>query len=226
MIRFVPNLLALAMLVSVCVPVSAADEAAKTCSSKACSATACADGAGCPIEAAMAKLPKMTYLVGTQETCCPDAAATLAKESNSKIQFVAFKKNYDSKTEAMVALADGTEKFVSEFATPKTCAVSGAITVANKQLTCSVMAGKRAKVAKEAMGSVAMTYLVGTETCSCPNAAASIAKTTGVEKQFVIAGEKTTCSVDARVRLAHAKYKAAVTALAKLDSSEEEAAKL
>ena len=25
---------------------------------------------GCPIEAAMAKLPKMTFKVGTEETCC------------------------------------------------------------------------------------------------------------------------------------------------------------
>ena len=45
-------------------------ELSKTATSaeKVCDAECCSKG--CPIEAAMAKLPKMTYLVGKEETCC------------------------------------------------------------------------------------------------------------------------------------------------------------
>ena len=80
------------------------------------------------------------------------------------------------------------------------------------------MAGERAELAKKAMNKVEMAYLVGDKECSCPHEASSLAKTTGKDKLFVVAGEKTACSVTARLKLAQAKYKAAVEALAKADA--------
>ncbi len=218
--RSLSCLLMIAMVATISMPVASADDVEKTCPSKKCADKPCADGEGCPIEAAMAKLPKMTYLVGTEATCCSASAAKLAEAQDASIQFVAFENTYDSKSEAMLALAEGTEKFVNSFATPHTCPTSGKIFVGDQPLTCSVKAGERAEVAANAMKGVAMTYLVGTETCSCPNKASAMAKEAGVEKQFVVAGEKTCCNIDARVRLAQAKYKAAVIALTKLDSDE------
>lgn len=200
--------------------VSFAGEAGeKTCTGETCSktATASCEGGSCPIEAAMAKLPKMTYMIGTESTSCSHSAEALAEKHGKPVQFVAMNKTYDSKSDAMVALAEGTEQFVSTFASTKTCSVSGKMTAAGKEMTCEVMAGARVAAAKKAMAGVNMTYLVGTKSCNCPMEAASLAKTSGSAKQFVIAGEPTSCSVDARVKLATAKYKAAVEALAKLD---------
>ena len=179
-----------------------------------------ADGS-CSITKAMADLPQLAFKVGEKELCCEASAGAVAEESNSKVQYLVAKKAYTDKNEAMVALADETEKFVTEFATPHTCSVSGNTTVAGTSTTCSVTAGKLAKITKSAMDDVTLAYKVGDEECSCPTQAASLAKTSGKAKQFVIAGETTSCSVDARIKLARAKYEAAVKALAKADSPEE-----
>ena len=163
----------------------------------------------------------MTYMVGTEETCCSHSAETLATKHDAPVQFVVNEKTYDSKDDAMVALADATETFVNTFASTHTCEASGTLTVAGMSTSCSATAGKRAELAKKAMDSVDMTYLVGTESCSCPMKAASLAKTSGEKEQFVVAGEKTDSSVDARLLLAQAKYKAVVAALAKADAGTE-----
>ena len=190
-------------------------DSAKVCDAK-CASTC---SGGCPIEAAMAKLPKMTYQVGKESTCCAQSAAKLAKDHDAPIKFVVADKTYETKNVAMVALADATEAYVKGFATPKTCSVSGKTTVAGKELCCDVMAGMRAKVAKEAMAKVNMTYMVGEKECHCPTEASTLAKTSGAEKYFVVGKEKTCCNTTARITLAHAKYKAAVEALAKADAS-------
>lgn len=187
----------------------------KVCDAK-CEAGECA--AGCPIQAAMDALPKFTYQVGTEKTCCSEAAAKLAKEHDAPIHFVLSDKKFETKSVALVALAEATEKYVAAFATPKTCSVSGKTTVAGKELCCDVMAGQRAKLAKDAMAKVNMTYLVGKQACNCPNEAASLAKTSGDEQLFVVGKEKTCCSTTARLTLARAKYRAAVEALAKADA--------
>ena len=195
--------------------------AEKVCA-KAC-AKECAkgcDSGACPIEVAMGKLPKMTYLVGTEETCCSHTAAKFAKDQDVAIQYVVAKKKFANENEALVALADTTEKFVSEFTATSKCDVSGKFTVAGKELCCEVMAGQRATLAKAAMKKIEMVYLVGDKQCNCPNEAASLAKKTGKDKLFVVAGEKTCCGVTARLKLAQAKYRAAVEALAKADQSE------
>jgi hypothetical protein len=193
--------------------VTAVSNAEKVCDQQ------CAKSCGsCPIETAMEKLPKLTYLVGTEETCCAEAAAKLATEHKTAIKYVVATKTFDDQAKATAALADATEQFVSAFTTTKECAVSGKFTVAGKEMCCSAMAGERATLAKHAMEKVAMAYVVGDEQCACPNQAAALAKSTGKDKVFLVAGEKTCCATDARLKLARAKYKAAVEALAKADA--------
>lgn len=200
-----------------------ADDGDKACSKESCSKTA--EAGTCAVTKAMAELPQLAFKVGDKELCCEASAGAVAAESNSKIQYLVAKKAYTDKNEAMVALAEETEKFVAEFATPHTCSVSGNTTVAGTSTTCSVTAGKLAKITKSAMDEVTLVYKVGDEQCSCPTQAASLAKSSGKEKQYLIGEETTSCSVDARIKLARAKYEAAVKALAKANSTEEEASK-
>jgi len=168
---------------------------------------------GCPVTKAMDALPKLTYKVGDEETCCSATAAKLAEADGAHMHYVVAEKEYDAKEEAMVALADVTEKFVSDFATPHTCDVSGKTSICGSSMGCEVSAGKLAEKAKAAMKLVSLSYKVGDEECSCPNHAASLAKESGAQKHFVIGEESTCCEVDARIKLARAKYAAAVKAI-------------
>ena len=170
----------------------------------------------CAVSKAMAALPKMTYSVGTTSLCCEHSAKAMAESEKTHMHFVVAKKEFDSKDKAMVALADVTEKFVKEFASAHKCSVSGKTTVCGTSMECGESAAKMAKIAQEAMSKVAMTYKVGDETCNCPNEAASLAKKSGDKTEYLIAGKATCCSVDARIKLAHAKYRAAVMAVAKM----------
>ena len=192
------------------------------CGEADCSKAKCDKSSGCAVTKAMADLPQLAFKVGEKELCCEASASAVAEETKGKIQYLVAKKTYESKCEAMEALADATEKFVAEFATPHTCSVSGKTSVAGTSTSCSVTAGKLASITKEAMGKVSMAYKIGDEQCSCPTQAASLAKSSGEEKQFVIAGETTSCEVDARIKLARAKYEAAVKALAKAQQQDED----
>ena len=91
---------------------------AATCSSATCSASGCDASKGCPIAAAMSKLPKISYAVGEKKTGCPDAAAKMVKESGGHIHFCVGDTEFDSKSEAQEALLVATEKFVADFAKP------------------------------------------------------------------------------------------------------------
>lgn len=192
--------------------------AEEVCKSKAC-AEKC-DGE-CPINAAMKQLPHMTYQVGTESVCCPSAAAEIAKKNNSEVQFVVAKNVFSDESKAKLALTEATESFVANFAKPKTCNVSGKTTVAGKELCCSATAAQTAKLVKAAMDKVNVTYLVGDKECHCPNEAKAIAAKTNAETLFVVAGEKTCCSVSNRLNLARAKYKAAVEALVTAEKKTE-----
>lgn len=176
----------------------------------------CKDGQ-CPIEAAMTKLPKMTFKVGDKATCCPKSAAALAKASDSPIVYVVGKNEFKQKEKAYTSLVESTEKFVKTFATPCKCEVSNTTTIAGKTCSCPVEAGERAKLVATAMKDVQMSYKVGDKTCNCPNMAASLETSSGKKKQFVVGETCTDCEMTARINLAHAKYKAAVTAIAKAE---------
>lgn len=167
----------------------------------------------CPIATAMGNLPKMTYKVGEEATCCSESAAALAKKAEMPIHFVVGKETFEAKEAAFTSLVEQTEAYVKEFITPCKCEVSGTTKIAGKTCNCPVEAGSTAELVKTAAAKVQMTYAVGEKTCNCPMEASKLAKTSGAKKEFVVAGEKTCCEMTARLNLARAKYKAAVEAL-------------
>jgi len=193
--------------------------AATQCTGEKCETDCCK---GCPVTAAMAKLPKMTYRVGTENTCCSESAAKLAEEKKSPLHFVVGEKVFEDKTEAYTALVEQTETMVNAFVTPSTCSTSGTHTVAGKSCKCAVEAGKNAELVKTAIKDIKMTYAVGEKACNCPNEAGSLAKTSGEKMTYVVGEEKTCCNMTARLTLAQAKYKAAVTALVSAEKASTE----
>ncbi len=189
------------------------------CSSETCSAVQCDAGKGCPIAAAMERLPKLTYSVGEKKTCCPDAAAKIVKDSGGHIHFCVADKEFDSKSEAQAALLTSTEQFVANFTKPHTCPKSGQCTLAGQAQGCSKSAAHTAKLMQTAMSKVKFTYAVGDKECGCPVEATKLAKDSGAEKLFVVGEEKTCCEKTARLNLARAKYKAAVEAMLKAQAA-------
>ena len=189
---------------------------AKTC----CAGKEACDGE-CPISLAMAKLPKMSYQVGSEKTCCSDSAAKLAKESNAAIHYVVAEKTYEDKMEAMTALVEQTEAMVNEFITPCKCEKSGKTTVAGETCACPTQGAKNIELVKAAVESVNVSYKVGEEACNCPMKAKELASSSDAKMTYVVDGEETCCGITARLQTARAKYKAAVKALA--TASKEEA---
>ena len=175
---------------------------------------------GCPVTAAMAKLPKMTYRVGTEDTCCAESAAKLAETNEAAIKYVVGEKVFEDKTEAYTSLVEQTETMVNDFVTPKTCSESGCTTVAGESCSCSVKAAKNAELVKTAIKDIKMSYAVGEKSCNCPNEAASLAKSSDEKMNYVVGEESTCCSMTARLNLAKAKYKAAVQAIASAEKQQ------
>lgn len=183
-----------------------------TATASTADAEQCKEGT-CPIAAAMEKLPKITFAVGDETLCCEKSAAELAKKSGGHIHFCVGDEEFDDKADAQVALIEATESYVSTFTEPHTCEASGKITVAGTELHCPMCAAGLAKKMTAAMEGVQMTYMVGDKECHCPKTAAKFAEDAGLDKQFVIGEEKTTCEHSARLNLARAKYKAAMAVL-------------
>lgn len=173
----------------------------------------------CVVAAAMNKLPKMTYTIGTESTCCSEAAAELAKKSSTPIHYVVADKTYEDKTEAYTALVVSTEELVNAFVTPVKCETSGTTTVAGKSCGCCCEAGKRTELVTAAIKDIHVSYKVGDEEVCCPTAAAELAKKTGAATQYVVNGETTECGLTARLKVATAKYEAAVNAIAIADQA-------
>lgn len=186
-----------------------------------CPAGAKGDCSACPVTAAMNKLPKITFAVGETKTCCPKTASKLAVEQATDIVYLVGKEEFTDADKAKFALVSATEKFVDSFANPHVCKVSGTTTIAGQSTKCSKTAAKLASLVADATKSIHLTFAVGEETCDCPHAAASLAKSTGKPKLFVVGKEKTECEVTARLNLARAKYRAVVEALAKAEKETE-----
>ena len=178
---------------------------------------------GCPVSEAMAKLPKMTYMVGTESACCAESAKELAEKSKEPVKFVVGDKKFDDKEKAYVLLVEQTEAHVDAFIKPSKCEASGTHTVAGKSATCPVEAGKNASLVKKAVEKVSMTYVVGKESCSCAKMAGELAKKSGEKMTYKVGEEATCCSMEARLKLAHAKYKAAVQAMVAAEKPAETA---
>ncbi len=167
----------------------------------------------CPISMAMAKLPSMSYLVGTEKTCCSESAAQLASQSNAAIHYVVADTTYENKTEAMTALVEKTEAMVEDFITPCKCEKSGKTTVAGETCECPMQGAKNIELVKAAVEAINVSYKVGDEACNCPMKAKEMASKSDSKMTYVVDGEETCCSMTARLQTARAKYKAAVKAL-------------
>jgi hypothetical protein len=182
------------------------------------------ESATCPVSAAMTKLPKMTYAVGEESTCCAESAKSLAEKAELPVKYVVGDKQFDDKDKAFVSLVEQTESFVNDFITPSTCDESGTHTVAGKSYSCTVQAGKNAELVKAAVEKVQMTYVVGKETCACAAMAGEMAEKAGEKVNYKVGDEEATCcSMTARLKMAHAKYKAAVQALAAANKPAQDA---
>ena len=179
-----------------------------------CPGTCASDSSTCSVTAGMAKLPAMAYLVGEESLCCEESAKSAAAAAKTKLVYVVGKEKFDCPDMAFESLVDQTEKYVSAFATPSTCSVSGATTVAGESMTCSVKAGEVADKVKFAMATVAIAYKVGDKSCSCPVEAKALAASSKGKTLFVVDNEETECEQTARLNLARAKYKAALIAMA------------
>lgn len=221
------NTICIALVVAFASSVSFAQETSaegKTCSqcpSSSAVAKSEESCSSCPVSIAMNKLPKMTYKVGDKMVCCSESAAAMAKENSKPMHYVVADKTFENKTEAYTALVESTEKFVNEFVTPCKCEKSGKTSIAGKSCNCPVEAGQRTELVKKAIMDVKMSYVVGEETCNCPNKAKALAAENKTETKYVVAGEETCCSLEARMKLAKAKYAAAVKALASTEKKAE-----
>jgi hypothetical protein len=178
-----------------------------------CDAACALDAGSCPVTAGMAKLPQIGFMVGTKSLCCEESAKATAAETSAKMEYVVGTEKFDTKDKAFASLVTQTEKYVTAFATPSTCSVSGQTTIAGESMSCSVAAGEVASKIKKAMDSVAISYKVGDQTCNCPVEAKTLAATKKAKTLFVVDKEETECEQTARLNLARAKYKAALLAM-------------
>ena len=193
---------------------------AENCSGEKCSGEKCASGQSvccATLAAAKKQLPQMSYLVGTEKVCCSEMASELAEKSQEKVQFVVADKTYCCKEAAFTALVEETEKFVNAFVAPSKCEASGVTKVAGKQYDCCQAAAKQTELVSTAVKTVRMEYKVGDEEVCCIKHATTLAKDKGVSIQYVVDGEATECELSARLKLATAKYIAAVSAAAKAE---------
>lgn len=206
-------------------PVSTNDGAGCTEGKDCCSAGACPAGTcstvatssegGCPIAAAMQRLPKVTYAVGEKKVCCPQEAATLSKESGASIRYFVADKSFESEAEAQAALLEATEQFVAAFTKPHTCPQSGQLTLAGQPQSCEQSAAQTAELMQKAMTEVKLSYRVGDKDCGCPVEAGKAASESGAKMLYVVGDQATPCEKTARLNLARAKYRAAVEAMVK-----------
>lgn len=189
-----------------------AEEAAK----KAC------EGCTASCSKTLAGLPTFVYKIGDATTDCPAEAAKISRKSKKKIQFIGAGKEFAVESEAFAYTVAETEKFVAAFAEPKKCSVSGETTVAGKKVCCDVAASQVATLAKKAMDSVKVTYLVGKTSVCCPTEAKALAEKTGEKVVQCVGSEKSGCGLTTRLRLAQAKYKAILEAIAASEKKSSE----
>jgi len=187
---------------------------AEDATTKAPATCPASDGA-CSVTAGLEKLPRLAYMVGEESICCSEMAKAKAKETGAKLVYLVGTKKFETETAAFTGLVEETEKFVDQFSKPQECKVSGSISIAGQECSCSVMAGEIAQKVKKAMDTVAVSYKVGDKVCSCPVEAKANATSSGLKMLFVVAKEATECEQTARLNLAKAKYQAALVAMAK-----------
>lgn len=201
-------------------------ECCKECKSecvKECE-TACCTKKGdcesqCPVAVAMQRLPKMTFAVGSEKTCCNEQAKRLAEQHSAPIHFVVAEKEYECCQAAKAALVEQTERFVKDFVAVRSCPASGTTFACGKSTSCSAEAQQWTSTIGKAVDKVKMCYVVDGDQANCSTSAQALAQQKNSKVEYVVGDQKTTCSLSARLELARAKYKSAVQAMAAASTS-------
>lgn len=213
-------------------PIVIAEEAAKKCETqcqttaltakgeKGSEVVAASECASCPVTAAMGDLPKISFVIAGKASTCSASAAKASKEGK-EVKYVVAKEEFCCPSAAQDAHVAAVENFVASFASTHACETSGKTFVGNKGYACGQHAAGVAAVAKKAMDSVTVAYLVEDKEFCCPSAAGEAAKKEGASVTYVVAGEKTGCAKTNRMNLAVAKYKAAILAIVRNEPAEE-----
>ena len=176
------------------------------------SASAEAPKCGCPLQAAMAKLPSLAFEVAGEVTQCDQRAAELAEKEGESIHYVV-QQVFSNESDAQQALVAATEEMLAQLTTPSKCEISGVTTIGGKSIECPTAAAEVAAAVDKAVEAVQVSYKVGDKECTCPNQAKALAAESGAETTFVVNGEETCCPVTNQLNLARAKYHVALETL-------------
>ena len=197
-------------------------EAKEKCE-KTCKLAEKSDCEACPVTTAMKALPKISFVIAGEASTCAKSAET-AKAAGKEVKYVVAGKELCCAKMAKDAHVEAVETFVGKFASAHTCDTSGKTYVGNKGYACSQHASTVAAAAKKAMEGVKVSHIVADKEYCCPDKAGKAAKEAGAKVTYAVADEKTTCAKTSRMNVAVAKYKAAVQAIAKLETAEKAAA--
>lgn len=200
---------------------------------KSVSASASAGTGDSRVDAILASLPKVTYRVGDETTCCEKTAEKMAEKSGKPLHYVIGDEVLDSHCAAEVRLAELLEKELEQLASlqfavgeeavhcpvtaRKLAAKNGgklAYRVAGVDFEDQTRADQAVKLVANALDEVKISYKVGDDTFCCDKMAGMKAKATGKPMSFVVAGEETTCEKHAKMLLMQAKARAAIQAAA------------
>lgn len=212
-----------------------------------CSKAGCSKSKGVPamtstgdtrVDAVIAKLPKVTYKVGDESTCCEKTAQMMAEKSGKPMQFVIGEEVLDSHCAAEVRLTEMLEKELEALASVQfavgsdcvRCPVTAkelakknkaeiAYRVAGVDFNNKDQAEKAVTLVSDALAGVKMSYKVGDESFCCDKMAGVKAKETGKPVSFVVAGEETGCENHAKLIQAQAKIRTAVQAALQASAS-------
>lgn len=225
-------------------------EGGATACTKSCDGTAAAtslvsntDGASCtttcdgsaktPAVSLVSFMPKMTYNVAGENTCCPKAAAAMASEKHDQIHYVVNNVSYDTKAEAMGAHMKQLNAYMMDLVRIQ-YAVDGecvACPTAAKELASACESKKmqykvgpatfdsaEAAIAASVMAynaahNVSMTYAVGDETTTCSVSAKEMAQKANCSVEYVVNGQRTNCAKTAGYLKTVASVESALKAL-------------
>lgn len=185
----------------------------------------------------LASMPAMQYRVGETTTGCSQSAASMAKASDAKIEYLVGDKAFTSKGDALVKLASAIEAHSNELmsmqfsaggecsrcpVTAKAIAKKNNTTIAYRvggfDFDTKEKAQTAIKLARAAAESVAMEYKVGEKVYKCNKSAGAKADSSKTTMTFVIGDKETCCDKTAAVMLAEAKVSAVVNAVAAYSS--------
>ena len=182
-------------------------EGCATCEGESCSCDEC------PIMAkAMESLPKMVFKIGDEETCCHMTATKMAHDTHTRIEYVVGKNKYKNSNQAFQSLVKQTESYVKKFTTPKVCSESGKTTIAGTTCDCPVATAKLTELVGTKTKEMKLCYKVGEMDFAKYHDALKHAKKTHQKGMYVVEGEKFENEWEARLALAHKKFRSAVAA--------------